>query len=78
MWERKRKNFEFKTSEFPTPHTFWGAERDPVLEAPLSRKDPRAVSVAQEGSPTVLWPFITTDIIHLHKEVLLIEHLKEI
>lgn len=45
-----------------------------IFEAPLSREDSWTVSVTQKGPPSTL--LNTTKVVHLHKEVLLVEHLK--
>lgn len=59
-----------------TEQTWWGAELEPVFEAPLSREDPRTVPVTQEGPPSTLRLLNATKVVHRHQEVLLIEHLE--
>lgn len=56
--------------------TWWGAEREPIFEAPLRREDPRTVPVTQEGPFGSLRLLDATKIVHSNQEVLLIVHLE--
>lgn len=35
-----------------TEQTWWGVEREPIFEAPLSREDPWTISVTHKGPPS--------------------------
>lgn len=56
--------------------TRWGTEWEAVLEAPLSREDPRTVSMAQERPPGCFWLLDAAQIVHRNQEVLFIVHLE--
>lgn len=43
-----------KKGQHLTEQTWWGAEWEPIFEAPLRREDPWTVSVTQEGPPSTL------------------------
>lgn len=65
-----------KKGRHVTQQTWWRAERQSVFEAPLSGEDPWTVSVTQKGPCRAIRLVNTTKVVHLHKEVLLIEHLQ--
>lgn len=67
--------FSFRGQD-PAAGTWWRAKREPVFEAPLSREDPRTVSVTQEGPSGSLRLLDAAKIVHGNQEVLFIVNLE--